>query len=77
MSRKTLLAVAASMALAMQAGEALAWSCVASSSDGAQGWSSDYADEGAAEQRALRECQNVTTSYDCEVQQCVPDNGKS
>jgi hypothetical protein len=56
---------------------ALAWSCVAQASDGAQGWSQNYRNENAAEQRALSECERYATSGDCEVQQCVPDNGKS
>jgi hypothetical protein len=74
-----MLSFAAVMAITtlLSAGQAFAWSCVAGSSDGAQGWSSNYRSESAAEQRALAECQNVTTSDDCEVQQCVPDNGKS
>jgi len=55
----------------------MAWSCVAASSDGAQGWSQNYKSEGAAERRALSECENVTTSGDCQVQQCTPDNGQS
>jgi hypothetical protein len=53
------------------------WNCVAGSSDGAQGWSENYKTESAAEQRALRECEKVTTSDDCEIQQCIPHNGKS
>ena len=63
--------------IALSCSHAFAWSCVASSSDGAQGWSSNYRSERAAERRALNECQSNTTSYDCEVQSCVPDNGKS
>lgn len=63
--------------LALSCSQAFAWSCVAGSSDGAQGWSNNYSSVAAAERRALRECENVTTSYDCEVKQCVPDNNKS
>ena len=77
MSGKLLLRGVAAGMLTLSTSPALAWSCVAGSTDGAQGWSSNYQDQGAAEQRALRECENVTTSDDCEVQQCVPDNGKS
>ena len=47
------------------------------SSDGAQGWSSNYSEVGAAEHRAMIECQSRTTSNDCEIQNCVPDNNKS
>lgn len=72
-----MLAALSAAGFALSSGHALAWSCVARSSDGAQGWSSDYTYEGAAEQRALRECENVTTTYDCVVESCVPDNGKS
>jgi len=64
-------------AIVVSCSQAFAWSCVASSSDGAQGWSEQYVTEGAAEQRALSECGNVTTTGDCQVQQCVPDNGNS
>jgi hypothetical protein len=77
MSRKLMLAALSAAGLALSCSHALAWSCVASSSDGAQGWSSNYAEEGAAEHRAMIECQSRTTSNDCEVQSCVPDNGKS
>jgi hypothetical protein len=77
MSRKLLLSAIATAMMALSTSHAWAWSCVAGSTDGAQGWSSNYADQGAAELRALQECENVTTSNDCEVQQCVPDNGKS
>jgi hypothetical protein len=72
-----MLAGLSAAGIALSCSHALAWSCVASSSDGAQGWSSNFANMNAAERRALSECQNVTTSYDCEVQSCVPDNGKS
>jgi len=77
MSRKLMLTALSAAGLAMTCGQAFAWSCVAGSSDGAQGWSNNYSTVAAAERRALRECENVTTSYDCEVQQCVPDNNKS
>lgn len=77
MSRTLIFAALSAAALMVSSSSAFAWSCVAMSSDGAQGWSSNYRNEGAAEQRALRECENVTTSYDCEIQNCVPDNGKS
>jgi hypothetical protein len=77
MSRIKMLMACSFAGLALSCGQALAWSCVAGSSDGAQGWSNNYNTVAAAERRALRECENVTTSYDCEVLQCVPDNGKS
>lgn len=77
MNRNMILAVLSAAGLAMSCSQAFAWSCVAGSSDGAQGWSNNYSSVAAAERRALRECENVTTSDDCEVQQCVPDNNKS
>lgn len=77
MSRTFILAALSAAGIAAYSSPAFAWSCVASSSDGAQGWSSKYAEEGAAEHRAMIECQSRTTSNDCEVQSCVPDNGKS
>lgn len=77
MIRKLLFALTVTAAAGTPMGHAFAWSCVAGSSDGAQGWSNNYPSERKAERRALRECENVTTSYDCEVQQCVPDNGGS
>ena len=77
MNRKIMLTALCAAALGLSCSQAFAWSCVAGSSDGAQGWSSNYAEEGAAEHRAMIECQSRTTSNDCEVQSCVPDNGKS
>ncbi|MDB5550539.1 MAG: hypothetical protein JWL86_523 [Rhizobium sp.] len=77
MRRRLMLAGLSAAGIALSCSHAFAWSCVASSSDGAQGWSSNYPNMKAAERRALNECQNNTTSYDCEVQSCVPDNGKS
>lgn len=77
MNRKIVLAVLSATGMALSCSPAFAWSCVAGSSDGAQGWSNNYNTVAAAERRALRECENVTTSYDCEVLQCFPDNGKS
>lgn len=77
MRRKLILAGLSAAGVALSCSYAFAWSCVASSSDGAQGWSSNYPNMNAAERRALSECQNVTGSGDCEVQSCVPDNGKS
>jgi hypothetical protein len=77
MSRALILAALSAAAIAISSSSAFAWSCVAMSSDGAQGWSSNYDEEGAAEHRAMIECQSRTTSNDCEIQNCVPDNGKS
>ena len=77
MGGKLLLAALSALAVTVSCGQAVAWSCVASSSDGAQGWSENYKSERAAERRALSECENVTTSGDCQVQQCTPDNGRS
>jgi hypothetical protein len=77
MSRRLILAGLSTAGIALSCSQAFAWSCVASSSDGAQGWSSNYAEMGGAEHRAMIECQSRTTSNDCEVQSCVPDNGKS
>jgi hypothetical protein len=77
MSRKLMLTVLSAVGLSLSCSHAFAWSCVAMSSDGAQGWSSNYVEEGAAEHRAMIECQSRTTSNDCEIQNCVPDNGKS
>ena len=77
MSRTLILSALSAAGIAVSCSPAFAWSCVAMSSDGAQGWSSNYAEEGAAEHRAMIECQSRTTSNDCEIQNCVPDNGKS
>ena len=72
-----MLAALSAAGFALSCGQAFAWSCVAMSSDGAQGWSSNYSEVGAAEHRAMIECQSRTTSNDCEIQNCVPDNNKS
>jgi hypothetical protein len=72
-----LASLAAVLVTAASGGPAAAWSCVAQASDGAQGWSQNYANENAAERRALKECVRYATTGNCEVQQCVPDNGKS
>lgn len=53
------------------------WNCVAQDSEGAQGWSENYNSEAGAEERALQECNKVSNTGDCEIAQCVPDNGKS
>jgi hypothetical protein len=77
MSRRIVLAAFFVAGLAVSSGQAFAWSCVAGSSDGAQDWSSNHSTVAAAERRALRECENVTAPYDCEVLQCVPDSNRS
>ena len=53
------------------------WNCVAQDSEGAQGWSENYNSQAGAEARALRECNNVSNTGDCEIAQCIPNNGKS
>jgi hypothetical protein len=75
--RTFLLSVLSAAAITAVSSSAFAWSCVATASDGAQGWSSNYANEKAAERRAIRECEKYANTDDCEVQNCVPDNGKS
>jgi len=52
--------------------QALAWGCTAVASDGAYGYSYNWPDEQDAELRALKECDEQTTTNDCQTDSCDP-----
>ena len=67
------LILAAMMLMAFGAGsKALAWGCVAESSDGAYGYSDNWASEQDAQSTAISDCEVRSSSDDCVIQSCDP-----
>lgn len=52
--------------------KALAWGCVAVSSDGASGYSYNWPSEQDAELNAISECEVRSSTDDCAAQSCDP-----
>jgi hypothetical protein len=67
------LALACLMVMALGTGsEALAWGCVAASSDGAFGYSDNWPNEKDAETTAIKDCEVQSSTDDCATQSCDP-----
>jgi hypothetical protein len=67
------LILAAMMLMALGGGsKALAWGCVAASSDGAYGYSDNWASEQDAQSNAIKECEVRSSTDDCSIQSCDP-----
>ena len=69
--RKLVLAGMVLMVLA-SASEAFAWGCVAVSSDGERGESSNWASQQDAEANAISDCDVRSSTDDCAVESCDP-----
>jgi len=52
--------------------KALAWGCVAASSDGAYGYSDNWPSEQDAQSTAITECEVRSSTDDCTIQSCDP-----
>lgn len=69
--RKLALAGMIMMVLGLDS-QAFAWGCVAASSDGAYGYSSNWPSEQDAELNAIKECEVRSSTDDCATQSCDP-----
>lgn len=67
------LALACMMLTALGASsKALAWGCVAASSDGAYGYSDNWPNQQDAEATAVSDCDVRSSTDDCAIQSCDP-----
>jgi hypothetical protein len=67
------LALAGMLLMVLGTGSnAFAWGCVAESTDGASGYSSNWPSEQDAQTNAIKECEVRSSTDDCAVQSCDP-----
>ena len=73
MRKLVLVAMAVGLTAAAPASEALAWGCVAVDSQGAYGYSYNWASEEDAELTALQQCEKHSNTDDCQTDSCDPN----
>ncbi len=72
-TKTTLIALAMLSLFSLTTEKAYAWGCVAVASDGAYGYSYNWASEEDAELTALNQCDAKSATGDCETDSCDPD----